>query len=92
MPGIEDTSRPHLAIGCRWAPPNGQERMLLFPEGAVKLQGTGRQILELCDGNKTLREITSELQAIYRAADADQIKREVISFVEQLREKRIVDY
>ena len=36
--------------------------MVLFPEGAIKLQGTGRQVLERCDGQRTFGEIITELQ------------------------------
>src|ERR1700736_4524586 len=46
----ENISCPRLAAGCRWAEANGAERMLLCPEGAIRLQGTGREILERCDG------------------------------------------
>jgi coenzyme PQQ biosynthesis protein PqqD len=66
--------------------------MLLFPEGALRLQGTGRQILELCEGVMSVQEIVSQLQGLYCATDPTQIRREVISFLEQLGEKRIVDY
>ena len=36
---------------------------ILFPEGAIKLQGTGRQVLERCDGQRTFGEIIAELQS-----------------------------
>ena len=42
-----DASQPRLAIGCRWGGTE-ENRMVLFPEGAIKLQGTGRQVLERC--------------------------------------------
>lgn len=88
----ETTSRPCLAAGCRWADANGPERMLLFPEGAIRVQGTGREILERCDGQRTLEEIVYELQKLYSAADPIQIQQEVGNFLAQLHQKRIVDF
>jgi pyrroloquinoline quinone biosynthesis protein D len=66
--------------------------MLLFPEGAIRLQGTGRQILELCDGEKTLQQIVTELQDLYNAGNRSKIREEVELFLEQLKQKRIVDF
>jgi pyrroloquinoline quinone biosynthesis protein D len=81
-----------LAAGCRWTEANGAERMLLFPEGAIRLQGTGREILERCDGQRTVQQIVEELQALYSAGEPGQIQAEVGSFLEKLQQKRIVDY
>lgn len=92
MPEIENTARPRLAAGCRWAEAEGDERMLLFPEGAIRLRGTGRDILERCDGERTVRQIVEELQARYGAGDPARIIEDVRSFLEQLQQKRIVDF
>ena len=88
----ESTSRPRLAAGCRWAEANGAERMLLFPEGAIRLQGTGREILERCDGQRSVQQIVEELQKVYSRGDPAQIQAEVGSFLEKLQQKRIVDF
>lgn len=88
----DNTSRPRLAAGCRWAEANGTERMLLFPEGAIKLQGTGRAILERCDGQRTLQQIIDDLQSTYSGVDPARIHSDVESFLEQLHRRRIVDY
>lgn len=92
MAPIESSSLPRLAVGCRWAEADGAERMLLFPEGALRLQGTGRAILEYCDGRRTVQQIVEEMQKTYNAADPVRIQQEVASFLEQLRQKRIVDF
>jgi len=92
----EDTSQPRLAAGCRWAAENksgsAQERMILFPEGAIKLQGTGRQVLERCDGQRTFGQLIKELQGEFSTADPVKIRADISQFLEQLRHKRIVDY
>ena len=95
MPPPEDSSQPRLATGCRWGGDSKsgvEERMVLFPEGAIKLQGTGRQILERCDGRRTFAEIIKELQAQFAVADPAKIRADISQFLEQLRQKRIVDY
>ncbi len=88
----EDNSRPQLAPGCRWSEPSDGERTVLVPEGAIVVKGTGRDILEHCDGQRTFAEIVQELQGLYTLTDVQKIKREAASFLEQLREKRIVDF
>jgi len=92
MSRLLDTSQPRLAAGCRWADADGDERMVLFPEGAIRLQGTGREILERCDGERSLQQIVADLQARYSASDAAQIREEVVNFLDKLRQKRIVDF
>ncbi len=91
-----DSSQPRLAAGCRWGPSNttGKEenRVILFPEGAIKLQGTGLQILEHCDGQKTFGEIITELQKEFGMTDPAKIRADISTFLEQLQNKRIVDY
>ncbi len=87
----EDSSLPRLAAGCRWGGTE-QDRVVLFPEGAIKLQGTGRQVLERCDGARTFGQIIGELQAQFGDADPAKIRADISQFLEQLRHKRIVDY
>ncbi len=91
MPPPEDTSQPRLAAGCRWGGTE-QDRVILFPEGAIKLQGTGRQILERCDGQRTFAQLIAELQSEFSVADPAKIRADISHFLEQLRHKRIVDY
>jgi len=66
--------------------------MLLFPEGAIRLQGTGREILERCDGERTVKKIIADLQVQYGAGDPKQIEEEVRGFLDRLHQKRIVDF
>jgi pyrroloquinoline quinone biosynthesis protein D len=87
----EDSSQPRLAPGCRWGGTE-ENRMILFPEGAIKLQGTGRQVLEQCDGQRTFAEIILELQTQFGEADPAKIRSDISQFLEQLQRKRIVDY
>jgi pyrroloquinoline quinone biosynthesis protein D len=91
MPPPSDASRPRLAAGCRWGGTD-DSRAILFPEGAIKLQGTGRQVLERCDGQRTFGDIIRELQSQFAEADPSKIRDDIGMFLEQLQKKRIVDY
>jgi len=96
----QDISVPRLAVGCKWAPlenPEAEfdstvEATVLFPEGAIRVQGTGRAILELCDGQRTLVEIVEELRKQYILVSPTRIRDEAEQYLEKLQEKRIVDY
>lgn len=91
MPPPLDSSQPHLAAGCRWGG-SEPDRVILYPEGAIKLQGTGRLVLERCDGQRTFGEIIVELQEQFSAADPAKIRSDIATFLEQLQRRRIVDY
>lgn len=84
--------KPHLAAGCRWTADEGEERTLLFPEGAIRLAGTGRAILERCDGERTVQQIVQELQVLYNVGDPARIATDVGNFLQDLHQKRIVDF
>jgi pyrroloquinoline quinone biosynthesis protein D len=88
---LGDFSRPRLAAGCRWAG-EGENRMLVFPEGALRLQGTARAILERCDGSRTFVQIVQELETAYSGSDAAKVRQDVIAFLERLQQKRLVDF
>lgn len=91
MAAPTDESRPRLAAGCRWGGTE-QDRVILYPEGVIKLQSTGRQVLERCDGQRTFGEIISELQKEFGQTHPAKIRSDIGIFLEQLQKKRIVDY
>jgi len=86
-----DTSQPRLAPGCRWGG-TAEDRVILYPEGALKLKGPGRHILERCNGERTFAEIILELQTEFDSTDPEKIRSDISQFLEQLHKKRIVDY
>jgi pyrroloquinoline quinone biosynthesis protein D len=86
-----DKSRPRLASGCRWGI-SADEAVILFPEGAIRLEGPSREILEWCDGERTFQEIVQALQLVYTSAGSTQIREDIGDFLEQLKQQRIVDY
>jgi len=88
---VQNSSKPKLAVGCRWG---GTEsaRVVLFPEGAIRVQATGRRILELCDGNRTFAEVVAQLQQEHSQTDSAAIRADASRFLEQLHDKRVVDF
>ena len=88
---LENTSRPRLAAGCRWAG-EGENRMVVFPEGALRLKDTARAVLERCDGNRTFEQILQDLEVAYSASDAAKIRQDAVTFLERLQQKRLVDF
>ena len=90
--GFAKHSGPRLAHGCRLSTVAGQEDMLLIPEGALRLKGPSRAIVELCDGQRTIPDIVGELQRRYPSEDGGKIEAEVVTFLDRLREKRVVEY
>jgi len=86
-----DTSKPALAVGCKWGG-TSEEPLVLFPEGAIKVKGTGFTILSLCNGTRTFAEILVELQRHYFGPNAQRIRDDATSFLQKLHEKRIVDF
>ena len=63
-------SRPRLATGARLQYDDvREEHLLLVPEGVVRLNATAAEVLELCDGNRSLDDIVGALSARYDGAD-----------------------
>jgi pyrroloquinoline quinone biosynthesis protein D len=63
-------TRPRLVTGARLRYDDVREQhVLLVPEGAVRLNPTAAEVLELCDGERSLDEIVVVLTDRYEGAD-----------------------
>jgi pyrroloquinoline quinone biosynthesis protein D len=84
----DSADRPLLARGVRLTFDPARERhVLLSPETVVVLNATGSDVLELCDGQRTVAEIVAELSSRYaRVVDED-----VRTFLDRLVERRCVE-
>ena len=60
--------------------------VLLYPEGAVLLNETGRAILELVDGNRSVAEIAAELSARYQT----DVTADVTDYLSHLAERELI--
>jgi pyrroloquinoline quinone biosynthesis protein D len=83
-----DADRPRLAPHVRLVfDPARQRHVLLTPETVTLLNGTGAAILELCDGERTVAEILTELCGRYDRVADDEVRR----FLSRLLAKRCVE-
>jgi pyrroloquinoline quinone biosynthesis protein D len=79
---------PRLAQGVRlrWDPVR-ESHVLLFPEGALKLNATASDVLELCDGERTLDDIATLLSSRYGGAD---VRADVESLLDSIATRGLV--
>jgi pyrroloquinoline quinone biosynthesis protein D len=89
---IQPESRPQLAPGCRLSESPGSEASLMVPEGILKLTGSGRAIIALCDGRRTFSEIVAELVSSSRRAPEDRIQQDTGAFLTRLRDRGVVEF
>jgi pyrroloquinoline quinone biosynthesis protein D len=70
-------TRPRLVTGARLRYDEvREEHVLLVPEGVVRLNPTAAEVLELCDGERSLDEIVGTLTARYDGSDLrDDVQR-----------------
>jgi pyrroloquinoline quinone biosynthesis protein D len=66
--------------------PARQRPVLLYPEGAVLLNDTGRAILELVDGRRSVAEIAAEQGARYHA----DVTTDVVEYLSGLAERELI--
>ena len=66
--------------------PARQRPVLLYPEGAVLLNDTGRAILELVDGTRTVAEIAAMLGERYQA----DVSADVTEYLSHLAERELI--
>jgi pyrroloquinoline quinone biosynthesis protein D len=77
-------TRPRLATGARLRYDEvREEHLLLVPEGAVRLNASGAEVLELCDGERSLEEIVDVLAARYEGSNLGEDVRGLIHAMAQ---------
>ena len=63
-----------------------QRPVLLYPEGAMFINDTGKAILELCDGAHTIAQISTELSTRY----ASDVAADVTEYLTTLFDRDLV--
>jgi pyrroloquinoline quinone biosynthesis protein D len=77
-------TRPRLVTGARLRYDEvREEHLLLVPEGAVRLNPTAAEVLELCIGERSLDEIVGVLAGRYDGADLGEDVRGMIDAMAQ---------
>jgi pyrroloquinoline quinone biosynthesis protein D len=87
----ELNSRPRLAPGCRLGE-NDQQRVLLMPERALRLNGPSLEIVERCDGQHTVQQIIADLQKIYSKAEPQKVEQDILGYLALLQKDRALDF
>jgi pyrroloquinoline quinone biosynthesis protein D len=81
-------TRPRLVTGARLGYDDvREEHVLLIPEGVVRLNPTAAEVLELCDGERSLDDIVDALSARYEGADVHD---DVVELVDAMAQKGLV--
>ena len=81
-------NRPRLADGARLQYDDvREEHMLLVPEGAVRLNESAAEVLELCDGRRSVDDIVGALSSRYEGAD---VRDDVVELVDAMTQKGLV--
>jgi pyrroloquinoline quinone biosynthesis protein D len=81
-------TRPRLATGTRLSYDDvREEHVLLIPEGAVRLNPTAAQVLELCDGERSLDDIAAALSERY---DGSDLRDDVVELVDAMAQKGLL--
>ena len=88
---VELHSRPRLAPGVRLGD-NNQQRVLLMPERALRLNGPSLEIVERCDGRHTVQQIISELQTLYSKAEPAKVEQDILGYLSLLQKERALDF
>ncbi len=87
----DPNSKPRLAPGCRLGE-NNQQRVLLMPERALRLNGPSLEIVQRCDGNHTVQEIIAKLQQIYSKAEPKKVETDILDYLARLHDQRALDF
>ena len=81
-------TRPRLVTGARLRYDDvREEHVLLIPEGVVRLNPTAAEVLELCDGERSLDDIAGALSARYEGAD---VREDVAELVDAMAQRGLV--
>ena len=81
-------TRPRLMPGARLRYDEvREEHVLLVPEGVVRLNPTAAEVLELCDGERSLDDIVGALSERY---DGTDLRDDVLELVDAMAQRGLV--
>jgi len=86
------TASPRLVSGVRLNDKNQQPRMLLLPNGTLRISGPSLEIVQLCDGKHTVQQIAEKLHALYAKAEPERVTGDLLSYLELLQTQGAVEY
>jgi pyrroloquinoline quinone biosynthesis protein D len=63
-----------------------------MPERALRLNGPSLEIVQRCDGQRTVQQIITELQQIYSQANAQKVETDILGYLQLLNDQRALDF
>jgi pyrroloquinoline quinone biosynthesis protein D len=88
---IAADARPQLASKARLRfDRHTSKHMLVYPDRGMELNASAAAILELCTGERTVREIVDTLYARASGAQRSDVERDVCAFLESMLERRLI--
>lgn len=90
MTAADVNTVPRIARGFRlqWEPAQGCH-VLLYPEGMVKLNQSGGEIMKRCDGQRSVAAIVADLE---QAFSTTGLERDVLGFVDVAAQQRWLEW
>jgi pyrroloquinoline quinone biosynthesis protein D len=82
-PGLGAVPRIGAGFRLQWEPAQDCH-VLLYPEGMVKLNQSGGEILKRCDGQRSVAAIVADLE---QAFSASGLERDVLGFMAVARKQ-----
>jgi pyrroloquinoline quinone biosynthesis protein D len=94
MPGdfaLGAETRPVLAAKVRIQRDKVTDKpILLYPEGVVVLNETGKIILQLCDGQRTMTDLLVELAVVYET-EPEALQDDVSAYLLGLHQHSLIE-
>jgi pyrroloquinoline quinone biosynthesis protein D len=92
MSSLDPSLRPSLASGVRLKTDRiSGDPVLLYPEGFLVLNTTAQEIVQRCDGAKTIGEIIRELADEFEASEA-VLQNDILENLEKLRQQNLLSF
>jgi coenzyme PQQ biosynthesis protein PqqD len=63
-----------------------------MPERALRLNGPSLEIVERCDGQRSVQQIITELQQIYSKAEPKKVETDILDYLARLNDQRAIDF
>jgi len=84
-----DTPRLAGKVRLRFDRHSGQH-LLLYPERGMQLDAHAAEILQLCDGSRTIAAVAAELAQRHHHA-AERVESDVLNFLQQLQDRCLIE-
>ena len=88
----ELTATPRLASGVRLNDKNQLPRQLLLSKGSMRIGGPSLEIVQLCDGKRTVEQIAEKLHALYSKAEPQRVTEDLLGYLELLKKQGAVEF